>query len=161
MPKRIVAIVAATVAVFCLGGIGAAASTPVPGSGHFRITLTPVGSRTADGNTFIAFTFEETIDGLYSGRRVGAGSLVIHPDGTVTARDSGVFTGSVAGSSPGTAILNVEGAGTFAALTAQVQASDGTGGLTGIHSQAFVTGSAVGPTTLAGTYVGRAQFGAP
>jgi hypothetical protein len=159
MNRKLVAIVAAALAVFCLEGLVAEAATPVSGSGTFVITLTPVGTRTADGNTFIDFTFDETIRGLYSGRRVGQGSLVVHPDGTVTARDSGVFTGTVAGRS-GTAILSVEGVGTFAALTAQVQASDGTGGLTDIHSQAFVTGSAVGLTTLAGTYTGRVQFGA-
>jgi hypothetical protein len=160
MSKRIFAIVTAAIALFCSGAV-AQASTPVSGGGTFQITLTPVASRTVDGDTFIAFTFRETITGLYSGTRVGQGSLVVHPDGTLTAHDSGVFAGTVAGSAAGTAILNVEGSGTFTALTAQVQASDGTGGLAGIHGQAFVTGHAISSTTLAGAYTGRAQFGAP
>jgi hypothetical protein len=161
MRRRIIAIVAAAIAFSCFGGTVAQASTPVSGSGTFLITLTPTSSRTADGNTFIDFTFHETIRGLYSGTRVGQGTFVLHADGTATARDSGVFTGSVAGSAPGTAILSVEAAGTFTALTAQVIATDGTAGLAGVHGQAFVTGTATSPTTFAGTYTGRAQFGAP
>jgi hypothetical protein len=94
MPRRVLAIAAVAVVLVCFGATGAQASTPVSGNGTSQITITPVGSRTADGNTFIAFTFLETIAGLYSGTRVGDGSFVLHPDGTVNVSDSGVFTGT-------------------------------------------------------------------
>ena len=160
MSKRVVAIAAAVFALVCFGATGAQASTPVSGSGTSHVTVTPVSSRTADGNTFVSFTFVETITGLYSGTRVGDGSFVIHPDGTVTVRDSGVFTGTIAGRT-GTAMTKFEGVGTFAALAGQLQANDGTLGLAGLHGEVFATGSAVGPGMFASTYSGRAQFGAP
>jgi hypothetical protein len=161
MRTRMLTIALVTVALICFGGSAAHASTPVSGSGTFHFTLAPVGSRTADGNTFIAFTFHETITGLYSGKRVGTGSLTVHPDGTVTASDSGVFTGTIAGSSSGSAVLSVDAVGTLSALTANLEATDGVGGLAGVHGQAIATGAATGPTTFAGTYAGRAQFGSP
>jgi len=161
MSRRILTTAAAAIALLCLGGTTAMASTPVSGAGTFQLTLAPVSTRSVDGNTFINFTFHETISGSWSGTRVGHGDLVIHPDGTVNVSDSGVFTGTVAGSAPGTAILSAEASGTFSAVSAQGVIGDGTAGLTGVHGQAFVTGAATGPTSFAGTYTGRAQFGAP
>jgi hypothetical protein len=161
MLKRIVTSVVAALALLCFGGTTAMASPPVSGTGAFNLNFTPVSVRSADGNTFIGFTFHETISGIYSGTRVGQGDLVVHPDGTLNVTDSGVFTGTFAGSAPGTAILSAEAAGTFAAVSAQGQFNNGTAGLAGIHGLAFVSGAATGPTSFGGTYTGRAQFGAP
>ncbi len=161
MSSRTLTAVGAAIALLCFGGTTAFASTPVSGTGTFQINLTPTSSRSADGNTFIGFTFHETISGIYSGTRVGQGELVVHPDGTINATDSGLFSGTFAGSAPGTAILSVEASGTFAALSAQGQLSDGTAGLAGIRGQAFVSGAATSPTSFAGTYTGRGQFGVP
>lgn len=161
MRKKAMSVLGAAVAFFCIGGATAQASTPTVGSGTFTVNLAPVSSRTADGNTFIDFTFSETISGLYSGTRIGQGSLVIHSDSTVVAHVSGVFTGTVAGSAPGTAILKGEAAGTFSNLIGQVQPSDGTQGLAGIHGQAFVIARAVSSTTLVGRYSARVQFSTP
>jgi hypothetical protein len=161
MLKRLLTSVVFAISLFALTGTGALASTPVSGGGTFLFNLTPVSSRSADGNTFITYSFHETISGIVSGTRVGQGSLVIHPDGTLNVSDSGVFSGTVAGSAPGTAILSAQASGTFANVTAQGVMGDGTAGLAGVHSVAFVTGAATGPTTFAGTYTARAQFGAP
>src|SRR5205085_3803761 len=81
------------------------AAAPTPASGSFAATISPAGTRSADGNTFISFSFVEDFQGTLTGTRVGTGRLVIHPDGTINARVSGLFTGSIAGAS-GTAILS-------------------------------------------------------
>jgi hypothetical protein len=156
--KRFVAIVVASVACLSFGGIAAQASTPVSGSGTFQVTFVPTGVETAGGNTFLTFTFTEKSSGFLTGTRVGEGSLVIHPDGTLNARGSGVFTGTVAGSAPGTAIFTSEVAGTFSATSGELLAGDGTEGLAGLQGTAVFTGSATGPTTLAGTYTAQVQF---
>lgn len=161
MLRRSIATVALATAFLFAGGAGVQASIPTSGSGTFLLVATFGAPTTAGGNTFIPFTFKETITGIFTGVRIGTGTFVLHPDGTLDAHDSGVFTGTVAGSAPGTAILSVEASGTLAAISAQGQASDGTGGLVGIHGQAFVTGSAVSANAFGGAYTARAQFGAP
>jgi uncharacterized membrane protein len=132
---------------------------PVPVSGTFILTFEPVSVRQADGNTITDFTFREQISGSIAGVRVGTGTLVVHPDGTVTADDAGVFTGTVAGV-PGSVIIAVRAEGTFASLTAiaTFDESSGTGGLRGLRGTVRVTGAATGPTTLAGSYEGQVHF---
>lgn len=157
--RKFVATLAATLACLCFGSIAAQASEPVSGSGSSQVTLVPVAAETADGNTFITYTYVETFTGFLAGVRVGKGSLVIHPDGTLNAHASGTFTGTIAGSAPGTAILKVEVSGTFSAAVAQVLVSDGTGGLAGVQGNLVDHGSATGPTSFAGTYSGQVMFG--
>jgi hypothetical protein len=130
----------------------AAAATPA--SGGFVANLSPVGSRSADGNTFITFTFVETFQGTLAGTRVGSGQLVIHPDGTINVRDSGLFTGSIAGAS-GTAILSASVSGTFGSVTGNFVVTNGTDGLAGVHAEGTAAGGATGPATFAGTYSGQ------
>jgi len=130
------------------------AATSTPASGSFLATISPVGSRSADGNTFINFTFVETFQGTLTGTRVGSGSLLIHPDGTINVRDSGLFTGSIAGAS-GTAILSASISGTLASVTGNYVVRDGTDGLAGVHVEGTAAGGATGPATFAGTYSGQ------
>jgi uncharacterized membrane protein len=132
---------------------------PVPISGTFILTFEPVSVRQADGNTNTDFTFHEQISGSIAGVRVGTGTLVVHPDGTVTAEDAGIFTGTVAGV-PGSVIIAVRAEGTFASFTAiaTFDGSSGTGGLRGLEGKVTVTGAATGPTTLAGSYDGQVHF---
>ena len=159
MPIRtLISILAAGLACLCMGGTSAAAAAPLSGSGTFQVTFVPTGVQTADGNTFLTFTFVETSTGFLAGTRVGQGSLVIHPDGTLTARTEGLFTGTIGESAPGTVNLKGEVSGSFAAATGQVQASDGAGGLTGVLAKFVYSGHATGPTSLAGTLTGQAQF---
>ncbi len=142
-------------AVLGLLGPTVQASTSTETTGAWVITLTPVAVSFADGNTFIDFTLAETITGTVAGTRVGAGRLVIHPDGTLNAHDEGTFTGTVAGGAVGTGTVLVEASGTFTALTGQVFLSDGAGGLAGVHGDFRIVGGAIGPTTFAGTYTGQ------
>jgi uncharacterized membrane protein len=133
--------------------------TPVPVTGTFNLTIEPVSVRQADGNTVTDFTFHEQLSGSIAGTRVGTGTLVVHPDGTLTVEDTARFTGTVAGI-PGSVIAVVRGDGTFASLTATatIDGSSGTGGLRGLRGKVTVTGAATGPTTLTGSYVGQVRF---
>jgi uncharacterized membrane protein len=132
---------------------------PVPVTGTFNLAFEPVSVRRVDGNTVTDFTFHEQLSGSIAGTRAGTGTLVVHPDGTLTVEDTGRFTGTVAGR-PGSVIVDVRGEGTFASLTATatIDGSSGTGGLRGLRGRARITGAATGPTTLAGSYVGQVHF---
>jgi len=141
------------------GFLRSSGHAPVPVTGTFIFTFEPVSVRQADGNTVTDFTFHEQLSGSIAGTRVGTGTLVVHPDGTLTVEDTGRFTGTVAGI-PGSVIAEVRGEGTFASLTAsaQLDGSSGTGGLRGLRGTVRVTGAATGPTTIVGSYEGQVHF---
>jgi hypothetical protein len=136
------------------------ADEPVQGGGTFTISFTPVPERTADGNTFIDYTFTEITLGIFDGTRVGSGELVIHADGSLNTINSGTFTGTIAGRS-GTAEMSFRGSGTFASAGGTYTVTGGTGGLAGVHAEGKDSGSATGPTTFAGTYSFKVSFSAP
>ncbi len=148
------AFVVAIAASLALLGPAANASMPGPAAGAWAITITSESVSTADGNTIIAFTFDETITGTVAGTRVGSGRLVIHPDGTVNAHDQGSFIGTVVGMT-GSATTTAEASGTISALTGHVVVGDGRDGLAGVHGDFFIFGSASGPSSFAGTYTGQ------
>jgi|SRR5919109_65501 hypothetical protein len=136
------------------------ANEQIQASGIDAITLSPVSTRLADGNTFIDFTYVESWQGTIEGTRVGTGSVVIHPDGSVNAQVSGVFTGTIAGRS-GTAAIRFSVSGTFASAVGIFTVTDGTGGLAGVHGQGTDAGAATGPTTFGATYSAKVHFSAP
>ena len=161
MFKRVVIILG--IAAACMSGSSASAAyaaTPTPASGAFDIVVTYTGISTADGNTILQFTFLEQATGALTGIRVGSGTLILHPDGTLDAHNSGVFTGTIAGSGPGTAIWRVEASGTINALTGRFEVTMGSGGLAGVFVQASFSGAAVGPTEIKGTYAGQVETAA-
>lgn len=136
------------------------AEEAIPAGGTETTTLSPVSTRTADGNTVIGFTLVEIWQGTFGGTRVGSGSLVIHADGSINAESSGILTGTIAGRS-GTALLRFHVSGTFAAATATFTVTDGTGGLAGVHAEGTEAISATGPLSVAATYSGVVHFSAP
>ena len=136
------------------------ADEPVQGGGTFTISFTPVPERTANGNTFIDYTFTETTLGIFDGTRVGSGELVIHADGSLNTINSGTFTGTIAGRS-GTAEMSFRGSGTFASAGGSYTVTGGTGRLAGVHAEGKDSGSATGPTTFAGTYSFKVNFSGP
>ncbi len=157
--KRTIAILTASVACVCLGGTSAEAATPVSGSGTFTISFAPVVERTADGNTFIDYTFVENDAGIVDGTRIGSGELVIHADGSFNTQNTGIFTGSMAGVS-GTAEMDFWGSGTFALAGGNFTVTHGTNGLAGVHAQGSDSGSATGPTSFVGTNEFKVDFSA-
>ncbi|HXB04197.1 MAG TPA: hypothetical protein VNY77_04915 [Candidatus Angelobacter sp.] len=132
------------------------ASTPTPMSGAFNATIAPVASHSDGGNTFISFTFTEAFTGTMSGTRVGTGTLVVHPDGTLNVLDTGLLTGSIAGAT-GTATITGVGSGVFGSFMGRFRVSDAAGGLSGVRGEGSFTGSATGPVSFAGTYTGQIQ----
>jgi len=136
------------------------AEQTVPASGTEATTLSPVSTRAADGNTFIGFTLAESWQGTFAGTRVGSGSVVIHPDGSIDAQSSGIFTGTIAGRS-GTAVMRFHVSGAFAVATVIFTVTDGTGGLAGVHAEGTEAVSATGPLSVAGTYSAVVHFSAP
>ncbi len=135
------------------------ADEPVQASGTSANVLTPVSTRTSDGNTFIEYTYVERWYGTIDGTRVGAGSLVIHPDGSVNAHASGVFTGTIAGRS-GTAVLRISVSGTLTSAVGNFTVSDGTGGLDGIHVEGADAAFPTGQASFGATYSAVVHFGA-
>src|SRR6266478_8199942 len=61
------------------------AEETVPASGTETTTLSPVSTRTADGNTFIGFTLAESWQGTFAGTLVGSGSVGMHRGGSIDA----------------------------------------------------------------------------
>ena len=158
---RLGAVVAAVVALFWFGTAVAEASTPIiPAAGTDEITLSPVSARTADGNTFVDFTYVESWQGTLNGTRVGSGTFVLHPDGSFNTQISGIFRGTIAGRS-GTAVMSATAKGTFASARAIFVVTRGTGGLAGVHVVGTDTGSATGPTSFAAIYSGKVHFSSP
>ena len=141
-------------------GPAVSAAEPAQANGTFTFSFSSVSIRTADGNTFVDYTFTETTLGIFDGTRVGSGSAVIHSDGSFNTINSGTFTGTIAGRS-GTAEMSFRGSGTFASAGGSYTVTGGTGGLAGVHAEGKDSGSATGPTTFAGTYSVKVNFSAP
>jgi hypothetical protein len=125
-------------------------------SGTFAITIAPVSSRVDDGNTIISFTLTETFTGTLAGTRNGSGTLVAHPDGTFSARTSGLFRGTIGGTS-GTATFSDSATGVGASLMGRFRTSEGSGGFEDIRVGGSVTGTATSPVSFAGTYAGQVR----
>src|SRR5260370_41198335 len=120
------------------------AEETVPASGTEATTLSPVSTRAADGNTFIGFTLAESWQGTFAGTRGGSGSVVVHPDGSIDAQSSGIFTGTIAGRS-GTAVIRFHLSGGFSGATGSFPLTDGTCGLAGGPSRGTGAGASTRP----------------
>lgn len=149
-----------TLAVWLAVAPAAYAGEPTQGVGTFTVSFSPVFERMANGNTFLDYTFVENSLGIADGTRIGTGEVVIHADGSLNTSNTGTFTGSIAGVS-GTTEMDYRGSGTFALAEGSYTATHGTGGLAGVHVEGTDSGSATGPTTLAGTNSFKVNFGAP
>ena len=136
------------------------ADEPAQANGTFTFSFSSVSIRTADGNTFLDYTFSEHMLGAFDGTRTGSGSAVIHPDGSFNTTNSGIFTGTISGAS-GTAVIRFTGSGTFASAGGSFNVTGGTRGLAGVHAEGTDSGSATGPTSFAGTYSFKVHFSAP
>jgi len=159
--KRILISLGIAVASISAPAMGTAyAAAPIASSGTNILTFAFTGSRSADssGNMMLQFSFVENSTGTLLGTRVGTGTLVLHPNGTINIESSGVFTGTVDGGAPGTLVERSGASGTFASATGTYSGGMGTGGLSGVHSEGTFSGAAVSPVEAITTYSGIVVF---
>jgi hypothetical protein len=128
-------------------------------SGTFGLGLTLQTPTVNEGNAIVPFVFAKTISGTVSGKQVGSGTLVLHHDGSVNVRHSGIFTGRIAGQA-GTATLLIKAWGTLKHLKAMFVFCEGTGDLEDIQARGTFVGGVVAATKtgdpiIEGSYTGR------
>lgn len=130
----------------------ASATPPTPSAGTFAVvTATTTNVRTADGNTFITVSRTALISGTFTGTATDTVLLVMHSNGTTSARGAGTCACSIEGRS-GTFDYRFQGSGTFpTALSGHYVVGHGTAGLEGIHGQGPFSGTFFA-ATLGGQY---------
>ena len=117
------------------------ATTPVLLSGGIGISgPTVIESRTADGNTFFTVVAQVEFTGGVAGTATTTNSFIENATGFATVRVSGTFTGTVSGSSIGTARMLATFTGMFVPgmlcnEQGQMTLGSGTQGLAGLHGQ--------------------------
>lgn len=125
-----------------LMAVPASATPPSPAAGTFAVvTATTTGVRTADGNTFITLERTAVISGTFTGTAVDTVTLVMHSNGTTSARGDGTCVCAV-GALAGTFDYRFEGSGTFpTSLSGHYVVRHGEGGLEGLHAQGPFSGT--------------------
>ena len=120
----------------------ASATPPSPAEGTFAVVnATTTDVRTADGNTFITATRTASISGTFTGIATDTVVLVMHANGTTSARGEGTCVCTIEGRA-GTFDYRFEGSGTFpATLSGQYVVGHGTAGLEGIHAEGPFSGT--------------------
>jgi hypothetical protein len=131
-------------------------------SGTFGLGLSLQVPTVNEGNATVPFVFAETISGTVSGRQVGSGTLVLHHDGSINARHSGIFTGRIAGQAD-TATLLIKAWGTLKHLKARFVFCEGTGDLEDVQARGTFVGGVIAATKtgdpiIAGSYTGRVRL---
>jgi hypothetical protein len=130
------------VAAAALTAVPASATPPSPVTGTFAVTSAITTSvRTADGNTFITVQRTALISGTFTGTATDTVLLVMHSNGTTSARGEGTCVCTV-GALAGTFDYHFQGSGTFpTSLSGQFVVGHGTGGLEGLHAQGSFSGT--------------------
>ena len=125
-----------------LMAVPASATPPSPSSGTFAVvTAITTGVRTAGGNTFITVERTAMISGTFTGTAADTVTLVMHANGTTSARGEGTCVCAV-GALAGTFDYHFQGSGTFpTSLSGQYVVRHGEGGLEGLHAQGPFSGS--------------------
>jgi hypothetical protein len=137
-------------------------TTVTEASGTFGMGLSLQTPTVDGGKAIVPFVFAETLSGTVSGKQIGSGTLVLHPDGTVNARHSGIFTGRIAGQA-GTATLLIKAWGTLKYLKARFVFMEGTGDLEDVQARGLFIGGVIAATKtgdpiIAGSYTGRVRL---
>jgi hypothetical protein len=133
------------------------ASTLLSGGGSFTATGDIISVRQVDGNTIVTATEVQPLTGVLNGVRRAEGITIFHPDGTFTASDTGVFTGTVDGRT-GSIVISGASHGVGNTGTGTILGYQGTGGLAGLHFSGTFQPTVTGPTTAEGTYLIQYHF---
>ena len=121
---------------------GTTASAPVTGSGSYTVTGAVVTAvREAGGNVFVTQTEYADATGTATGTFAHDLVVTFHPDGSLTFRGTGTFTGTVNGVS-GSFEDTIEGQGSVATLELHgtITILRGSGGLAGLQGHATIEG---------------------
>src|SRR5256886_16028746 len=128
---------------FALAIVGAlltlpkAQAQPIPASGSTTDCEHVISVRTAGRNTIITLEITVCLHGTFEGTWVGTERDVFRADGTGTLQGSGVFSGTVNGSS-GTAVFSYHVSITPNGDLTHWVVNQGTGDLAGLHGQGRV-----------------------
>jgi hypothetical protein len=138
--RRLLALVVPILAA--VAAVPASATTPSPVAGTFAVvTFTATSSRTADGNTFTTLVRTAVISGTFNGTATDTVTLVMHSNGTTSARGEGTCVCTI-GALAGTFDYSFEGSGIFpTSLEGRYVVGHGTGGLEGIHAEGPFSGN--------------------
>ncbi len=121
--------------------VPAAAGTAAPVNGTFSVsTITPVSTRTADGNTFVTANRTAVLAGTFTGPTSDSVAIVFHSDGTTSVRGDGTCACVVDGLS-GTLSYSFVASGTFPTSASGRYVIKGSGGLAGLHAQGPFSGN--------------------
>jgi hypothetical protein len=139
-------------AAAALAATPASATPPSPAPGTFAVvSATTTNVRMADGNTFITVSRTALISGTFTGTATDTVLLVMHSNGTTSARGAGTCVCSIEGRA-GTFDYRFQGSGTFpTSLSGRYVVGHGTGGLEGIHAEGPFSGTFFA-ATLGGQY---------
>jgi len=134
-----------------------AASRPQPASGTLVITsVTPISTRSADGNTIVVVKISGMATGTLAGPFAETDREVIHPNGTVTLVGKGMQSGTLGTCGTGSAPYVTEARGTATTLSGRFQFTDqasSTASPMKIHSvETFTADTSTGQATYSGTY---------
>jgi hypothetical protein len=142
----------------------AEADQPAPVTGSWSNCQFITDIREAGPNIIITWSITVTYTGSFNGTWQGTERDVIFANGRATFHASGIFTGSLSGSSPGTATMNYAGTASGPeAATAHWTVEQGSGGLAGLHGQGRLEDIVETPTqgcddAFVGNYTGQIQF---
>ena len=150
--RKLLLLIGVATASASLTAVPASATPPSPGPGTFAVvTATTADVRTAGGNTFITVERTAVLAGTFAGTAVDTVTLVMHSNGTTSARGEGTCVCAI-GVRAGTFDYHFQGSGTFpTTLSGQYVVGHGTGGLEGLHAQGPFSGSFF-VATLGGQY---------
>jgi hypothetical protein len=140
----------------------AQAGKPEPASGGFNPCFNITNIQQAGPNTIITFSVTVTFTGTFTGSSIGTERDVIHPDGSITFKGSGVFTDQ---SDCGTFLFTYAGTGSAVngSESAHFVGGQGSGCLAGVHTEGMFQGNLAGPNVGCaiageGTYSGQVHF---
>ena len=143
MKRVFAAVVAGGFAVLLAAPASAESGPPAESSGSGSFVVVSATSRTADGNTFLDLSFVGVTTGTMTGTFTEMVTEAIHPDGSVTFKGSGTFTGTVPCGS-GSYNFQVEGQGTPTSLSGRFRSIDDAAATVTIHTvNTFMTTSPV------------------
>lgn len=131
-----------------------AMGAPIAASGTFTANDTYTSARMAGPNLFITFTGSGSVTGTLAGSFTEAGTIIIHPDGSVNFLAWLVYTPStpLCGGSGPVLLRTTAVAAPGGGLVGTSRTVDQAGGRTGLHAEITFSQPGTSTYTYSGTY---------